>query len=333
LPLAIEYAPGDRSCVHCNTCDTFACAVRAKNDLATVLLPDLVRQGMELRADTVVNGFSVSRGLVREVSFQDRNTGAGGTVSARQVILAAGALGTPHLLLSAGLERFNPGGNVVGRYLMRHTNTIVFGIFPGRADPERRFHKQLAILDFYFGHPDHPALAGKIGSLQQVPTPPRGLVQNEVPGWPGRLLSQGVDLLTGLLAIAEDQPRFENSLSVDPRRTDAFGLPQPVIRHAYSERDLRAVGVLAAEAKSILRKAGAVATYVHPIRTFSHTVGTVRMGTDPATSALDPNGNFRGIDNLFVTDGSFMPTSAALNPSLTIAANALRIGTFLAGLA
>jgi choline dehydrogenase-like flavoprotein len=288
---------------------------------------------MELRADTVVNGFSVSRGLVREVSFQDRNTGAGGTVSARQVILAAGALGTPHLLLSAGLERFNPGGNVVGRYLMRHTNTIVFGIFPGRADPERRFHKQLAILDFYFGHPDHPALAGKIGSLQQVPTPPRGLVQNEVPGWPGRLLSQGVDLLTGLLAIAEDQPRFENSLSVDPRRTDAFGLPQPVIRHAYSERDLRAVGVLAAEAKSILRKAGAVATYVHPIRTFSHTVGTVRMGTDPATSALDPNGNFRGIDNLFVTDGSFMPTSAALNPSLTIAANALRIGTFLAGLA
>lgn len=331
LPLAIEYGPGERTCIQCATCDTFACAIRAKNDLATTVLPELMRQGMTLRADTVVTGFELEQGRIRKVNFQDRNTGSRGTASARQVILAAGALGTPHLLLSAGLERHNPGGAVVGRYLMRHTNTIVFGIFPGRADPERRFHKQLAILDHYFGHPDHPALAGKIGSLQQVPTPPRGLVQHEIPGWPGRLLSKGVDLLTGLLAIAEDQPQFDNALTVDPGKRDAFGLPQPVIRHQYSGRDLSAVAVLAASAKRILRKAGAVATYVHPIRTFSHTVGTVRMGTDPTTSALDPDGNFRGIDNLFVVDGSFMPSSAALNPSLTIAANALRIGALLAG--
>jgi choline dehydrogenase-like flavoprotein len=69
--------------------------------------------------------------------------------------------------------------------------------------------------------------------------------------------------------------------------------------------------------------------YVHHIRTFSHAVGTVRMGTDPATSALDENCQFRGVDNLYVVDGSFMPTSAALNPSLTIAANALRVGAGL----
>ncbi|RMF26886.1 MAG: hypothetical protein D6765_08280, partial [Bacteroidetes bacterium] len=79
-------------------------------------------------------------------------------------------------------------------------------------------------------------------------------------------------------------------------------------------------------AKRILRKAGALGFYVHPIRTFSHAVGTVRMGKDPQTAPLDPSCRFRGLDNLFVVDGSFMPTSAALNPSLTIAANALRVG-------
>lgn len=76
--------------------------------------------------------------------------------------------------------------------------------------------------------------------------------------------------------------------------------------------------------------AGALAHYVHQIRTFSHAVGTVRMGADPKTSALDEHCRFRGLDNLYVTDGSVMPTSAALNPSLTIAANALRVGALIA---
>jgi choline dehydrogenase-like flavoprotein len=74
----------------------------------------------------------------------------------------------------------------------------------------------------------------------------------------------------------------------------------------------------------VLRKAGAIAWYRHKIHTFSHGVGTVRMGTDPATSVLDPDGRFRGIENLPLTDASVFPTSAAVNPSLTIAATALR---------
>ncbi|MEO6850600.1 MAG: GMC family oxidoreductase, partial [Mucilaginibacter sp.] len=67
----------------------------------------------------------------------------------------------------------------------------------------------------------------------------------------------------------------------------------------------------------------------HHIRTFSHAVGTVRMGMNEKTSALDENCRFRGIENLYVTDGSVMPTSAALNPSLTIAANALRVSDLI----
>ena len=64
--------------------------------------------------------------------------------------------------------------------------------------------------------------------------------------------------------------------------------------------------------------------YRHRIGTFSHAVGTVRMGSDPRTSALDADCRFRGLENLYVVDGSVMPTSAGVNPSLTIAANALR---------
>jgi choline dehydrogenase-like flavoprotein len=72
-----------------------------------------------------------------------------------------------------------------------------------------------------------------------------------------------------------------------------------------------------------------MAFYQHTIGTYSHAVGTVRMGRDPRTSALDGYGRFRGLDNLFVLDGSFMPRSGGVNPSLTIAANALRAADYI----
>jgi choline dehydrogenase-like flavoprotein len=163
-----------------------------------------------------------------------------------------------------------------------------------------------------------------------MPTPPAGLVQNEVPGTFGRLLSNGVKLLTGLLAIAEDQPQYNNLCRVDFDKKDSYGYPQLVISHEYSNRDMDALKVLTSEGKKIMKAAGAWATYTHHIRTFSHAVGTVRMGSDPATSALDEFCQFRGVDGLYVVDGSFMPTAAAVNPSLTIAANALRAGEHVA---
>lgn len=113
-------------------------------------------------------------------------------------------------------------------------------------------------------------------------------------------------------------------MTVDERAADRFGLPRLIISHRYTERDCAAGHALARRARAILRRAGAWAFYRHRIGTFSHAVGTVRMGADPRTSALDPDCRFRGIDNLYVVDGSVMPTSAGVNPSLTIAATALR---------
>lgn len=325
LPLAINYSDKNRNgCVQCTTCDTYACAIGAKNDLSVMVLAGLIDRGMTLKANTVVTRLHVGKGRIQTVECISRETGERMQFESNLVILAAGALASPQLLLASGVQAMNPGGHVIGRYLMRHVNAIIFGIFPGQADKENRFHKQLAILDYYFGHPG--ASFGKLGSLQQMPTPPKGLVQNAVPGVLGKLLSQGVPLLTGLLAIAEDQPQYDNHLRIDPDQKDRFGLPQAVISHHYSKRDLAALDILAGEAKKILKKTGALTHYVHHIRTFSHAVGTVRMGVDPATSALDEYCRFRGVENLYVVDGSFMPTSAALNPSLTISANALRVG-------
>ncbi len=332
LPLAINYSDnGHRSaCVACTTCDTFACAVEAKNDLATTVLPDLIKRGLKLLPNTVVTRIHTENSRVSSVECCLRNSHESKRFRARIVILSAGALASPHLLLASRLDRFNPGGRNIGRFLMRHVNAIVFGIFPGRADKENTFHKQLGIHDYYFGHPSVENPQGKLGSMQQVQTPPAGLVKNELPGPLGKLLSPAVGLLTGLLVIAEDQPQFRNHLSINWDNKDKFGLHELLITHRYTSRDLGAIGALKSKAKKILRKAGAFSHYVHNIRTFSHAVGTVRMGTDPETSVLDQFCNFRGIGNLHVVDGSFMPTSAGLNPSLTISANALRVGKHLA---
>ena len=209
---------------------------------------------------------------------------------------------------------------------MRHCNAIVFGVFPSRPNPRRQFHKQIGIHDFYFGHQEVREPAGKLGSIQQLSTPPVGLIRDDLPQVVGPLIGPAVDHLTGLLVMAEDQPQPGNHVRIDWRVRDRYGLPQLNIEHHYSQRDQLARKVLVRHSKRILRRAGAPASYVHRIKSFSHAVGTVRFGSDPATSVLDENCRFRGIANLHVIDASFMPTSAGLNPSLTISANALRVG-------
>jgi len=137
--------------------------------------------------------------------------------------------------------------------------------------------------------------------------------------------------VTGLLVIAEDQPQYGNRVEVDPQQRDAYGMPRAIITHRYSPRDRAARRALARIAASILRQAGARATYRFPIRTFSHAIGTLRMGRQPETSPLDSDGRFRGVDNLWVADGSALPTAAGVNPSLTIDANALRTADRILG--
>jgi hypothetical protein len=171
---------------------------------------------------------------------------------------------------------------------------------------------------------------GRLGSIQQM-TPPVGLVRAYVSRAVRAPAAFLVAHSSGLLVIAEDQPRLENGVRVSWSATDRFGMPRLFVNHCYSRRDELAASMLVGHARRVLRETGALITWVHRIETFSHALGTVRMGPDANTAPLDVDGRYRGLDNLYVVDGSALPRSAGLNPSLTIAANALRIGAGLAG--
>ena len=324
LPLAINFTRenGREPCAACPYCDGFACLIGAKNDIASRIMPRLLRGGLRIEANTAATRLWQRNGRAYAVDAVHTRSGETIRVHAETVILAAGSLASPALLLASGFEHLNPAGDLVGRYLMRHCNAHVFGIFPRTDHDEREFHKQLGIDDFYFGHPSITTPDGKLGSIQQMATPWVALVM--APRRLGPVIAPLLHHVTGFLCIAEDQPQRDNRVVADIAQPDPYGGPGFRAEYRNSKRDFAARAALLGQAKVILREAGARLFFKWPIRTFSHAVGTLRMGRDPRTSVLDEWGGYRGVENLFVTDGSVMPTSAGMNPSLTIAANALR---------
>jgi choline dehydrogenase-like flavoprotein len=327
LPLAINHATqqGREGCVKCRTCDTYACAIGAKNDVATMMIQPLVQRGMTLWTRAVAIRLEAEHGRIARLHVHRRDIGETAVVEAAEFILAAGALGSPHLVLASKLDELSPARVSVGGHLMRHSNAMVFGVFPQKPDPTRQFHKQVALHDWYFGDDaDDTYGFAKLGGVQQMMTPPRELVRAHVPIGVKTLGGALAEQTTGLLCIAEDQPREANRVDVDWSVRDMYGLPQLVIDHTYSRRDDLAVNALVRRARGVLSRMGAVVSYTHRVKTFSHAVGTLRMGRDADASALDDVCRFRGLANLWITDGSALPMSAGVNPSLTIAANALR---------
>ncbi len=347
LPLAINYqATAERqACIACNTCDGFACAFHAKNDLSATI-PDLQRRGLQLETNTMTVRLLADGRRITKVICVDRRTLAPRQFEGRTVVVAAGALATPHLLLASGLDRLNPAPDAVGGYLMRHCNAILMGYFLRKPAPRDEFHKHIGIHDYYYGHPSIATPPGKLGCLQQFGTPQADYVLGQAGGWIARhttgwrntaartiaqtMLPGIVGRISGMIAIAEDRPSIENRVALAAGPPNRFGMPQATIRHRYDQRDRAARDALVGAARRILRAAGAMpVTFRYDIPTFSHAVGTVRLGVDPVRSPLDERGAFRGVDNLYVSDGSALPRSGGVNPSLTIAANALRTGTHI----
>jgi len=331
LPLAINYLDRDgrTPCAACGTCDGYACAIRAKNDVSTVLIPKLQQLGLELATNTmavrlehddrqITGVFCTRAGSLEPVRYRGRT-----------VAVAAGALATPRLLLASGLDRLNPAGDAVGRYLMRHCNAVVMGAYPFRPAPHAEFHKQLGIHDFYFGHPNVASPPGRLGCIQQFATPAPWVARDQFPLGLGAILAPLMRLTSGFIVMAEDRPRAANRVALAANPASGLTLPKTTVTHDYDARDLAARAALVTAAKRILRKSGALFSVTYKIRTFSHAIGTVRLGLDPLTSPLDHMGAFRGIENLFVTDGSALPRAGGVNPSLTIAANALRTGSHI----
>ncbi len=323
IPLAINFsAPDKPQCVRCNTCDGFPCAIDAKNDAAGILRR-AEGKGLAVRAGIVVSRLQ-TRGA-RVVGAEGIDQGSGETVffEAPLFVLAAGALGSPAILLRSGLAGDGANALPVGRFLMRHCNAVVAGLFTFRTNPDQVFHKQVCFTDFYEEARERDGLA--VGVIQDIYTPDVDVVRRAAGRVTGAFLRRPlVHRLQNLLCVAEDEPDPDNRVSLGAE-TDAFGMKRIQVEHRYRKADHDRLQSLVRRARKILRAAGALATHVWPISSFSHAVGTLRMGNEAKDAPVGPTGRVRGLDNLFVTDGSTFPASGGVNPSLTIAAGALRI--------
>ncbi len=331
IPLAINFASTDgrRSCVQCLTCDLFPCKIAAKNDLSVTVLPAAVAGGATVLHSTIALRLVRQGDRVTGVDCRDAATGRPFVVPCRVCVVSAGAIPSAALLLASGLGAVEPNGALIGRNLMRHCSGIVIGIFAAPTNPERVFHKQVAIADFYFGGRQGASPPGPWGLIQGLQVPPPEYIAAEGGVPIGMIGARTADRQVFLLCIAQDLPDRANRVEIDPTLTDRYGAPIPRVFHRYSRRDRQARSALHREAARILRGAGALIRVRKPINTFSHAVGTCRFGDDPKRAVVDPWCRFFGVPNLFVVDASFFPSSGGVNPSLTIAANALRVGRHL----
>ncbi|MET0619219.1 MAG: GMC family oxidoreductase [Thermoanaerobaculia bacterium] len=323
LPMAINFRDPTRPvCVLCNTCDGYPCRIEAKNDLASTVLRRARNLGLEVRTGVVAARLVRRESRVERLTCVDAVSGAALEFAAERFVVAAGALHSPALLLRSGLAEASPGGRWIGRRLMRHCSAVIAGFFPGRTNPEGVFHKQLCVSDFY--EDLRGELGTATGTIQDVYTPAAVVVRQRAPAGLGTFAAWLSSRMQNLLCIAEDDPRPENAVSLTAER-DRYGLEHARIDHEYTAADYRRRDYLAGHARRVLKAAGAWATRIHAIDTFSHGVGSVGMAESPEAGALDPECRVWGLSNLWVTDGSCFPTSGGVNPSLTIAANALRV--------
>ncbi|MBF0104203.1 MAG: GMC family oxidoreductase [Deltaproteobacteria bacterium] len=334
LPMAINLdgAHGQGKCVLCNTCDYFICKVCAKNDLSLAVLPSAMKNGAEILDQHGAVKIEIKNGAAQGVVVLNLNTGMRRTIKTKRVILACGAITTPQMLLVSGVDQLSPAGKLIGRCLMRHINGVMAGAFTYRTNVPGTLQKMIGIPDFYHGDPlKKSAIKGPWGLLQEIGPFGKGLIMKRAPFGFKHFGAFFRDRLTNLLCIAADGPQYNNRVYVQPDRVDQFGVPLAQVYHRYHPRDYQVLRLLCGKAREILREVGAFYVHYVPIETFSHAFGTCRMGNDPASSVTDPLGQVWGVKNLVITDASLLPYTGSVNPSLTIAANALRIGQHLIG--
>jgi choline dehydrogenase-like flavoprotein len=314
LPLGLR-----DGCILCDTCNSFACKLHAKSEADVCC----IRSAIEKPNVTLwTNAFA--RRLIADAAgrtieaVEVERHGETLRVEAPLVIVSCGAVNSAALLLrsanAAHPEGLANSSGLVGRRYMAHLATMMQGFHPFRTN-ETVFQKTVAINDFYFRGPETDFPLGHIQSQGRTHGVMAQTVVAWIPLWAYEAwVARGVDWL----AMSEDLPSVDNRVIVE-----ADGR----IRLKYSPNNVGAHGMLVKETKRILRRLGfwVIVSHSHGRRNTSHQCGTVVFGTDPRHSVLDPYCRAHDVDNLFVVDASFFPSSAAVNPALTIAAQALRV--------
>jgi choline dehydrogenase-like flavoprotein len=329
VPLGVRLDTGSPTskCIRCATCDGFPCLVWAKADSQTMCVdPALTLPNASLLTGALVTrlGTDATGRVVNEVHVV--RDGAPEVYSGDLVVVSAGAINSAALLLRSASEKhpngLANGSDVVGRHYMGHLNSVVLAISP-EANPTV-FQKTLAINDFYRANSEwdypmgHISFVGKMDGITLSAGAPK-LV-------PGMTLDIMAKHSLDFWLTSEDLPDPDNRVTLD--RDGKIVL-------SYTPNNEEGHKRLQAKLKSLLRKIDGMDHFIPrelfvgqriPLAGVAHQNGTVRFGNNPKTSALDPNCRAWELDNLYVVDGSFFPSSAAVNPALTIMANALRVG-------
>lgn len=330
LPLACEFVP------ECACCQSYLCPRQCKNDAGRICVEPAVREhgAVLLDACEVLRLEASARTVERVVCLREGRTF---TLRARVVILAAGALHTPRLLLESASAAWPHGlanrSGQVGRNLMRHYVDL-YVIRPKTPPGLQATWKEIAFNDFYLD-PDE----GKLGSVQDfgalppIPhlldvltddvsqrfTPLAALAVRSVRPVIRYFLARRLAGTRILATLMEDLPYADNRVgpAADGRIEVHYGL-HPAERHRISRMRKKMKTLLKPYRPMLIKQA-------ENNDRLAHACGTCRFGEDPSTSVLDAKNRAHDVDNLYVVDASFFPSSAGINPSLTIAANALRV--------
>jgi len=313
LPLGIR-----DGCVLCNTCNSFACKLHAKSESEVCCIqPAIARSNVTLWTNAYADRLLSNRAGDRVDAVEVRRNGDTVRVEAPLVVVSCGAVNSAALLLRSN-DRHKAGlansSGLVGRRYMAHLATMMQGFHPFRKNATV-FQKTVAINDYYFRGPHTPFPLGQIQSQGRT----HGVMaQTVVPQVPLSMYDWWVERGVDWLAMSEDLPDTRNRVAIDSTGR---------IQLHYRPNNLRAHRMLVKEMKRILHRLGfwVVMTHSHGARNTTHQCGTVVFGEDPRESVLDPYCRTHDVENLFVVDASFFPSSAAVNPALTIAAQALRV--------
>ena len=329
LPLAVDLDESDPvagRCVRCNRFDGFPCPTDGKADAHVVCVrPALKHENVRLlthtkveRLETNASGRTVNRVVTEK-----------GVFSADVVVVAGSPINTARLLLmSKNAAHPNGLGNrsdQVGRNYMAHINSGVIAI--SQTPNSTKFQKTLGVNDYYWGAEDSEL---PLGHIQMLAKSDRNILREGAPWFAPKL---ALDYLAkhaiDFWLTSEDLPNPTNRVTVD--RSGQI--------HLYKRYyNLEAHRRLLAKLKGLLGQLGCQESPIPsrfvldqriPLAGVAHQCGTVRFGDDPASSALDVNCKAHELDNLYVVDTSFFPSSSAVNPALTAIANSLRVGDHL----
>ncbi|HLW48017.1 MAG TPA: GMC family oxidoreductase [bacterium] len=321
------------ACIRCNAFDGFPCLVNAKADAQIVCVePALAHSNVRLLTRARVTRLTTDPPGRAVTAVQVERDGTREEYSADIVVVACGAINSAVLLLRSASDAhphgLANGSGVVGRHYMRHTNSALLAV--AKAPNPTVFQKTLGLNDFYFRADDwdYP-----LGHIQMLGKSDAEMLKAEAPDWaiwkPRIPLEVMARHSVDFWLTTEDLPDPDNRVTV----TGDGGIVLQLAEHS-AEAHRRLIGKLRGMLEALGCHEHLLPRSLYlgkriPIGGTAHQCGTVRFGRDPATSALDVHCKAHELDNLYVVDGSFFVSSGAVNPALTIIANALRVGDHL----